>query len=758
MTLFPSFFVNKTGGYEIEQSLRFDGTNTLTKTFTGTARTTLTVSGWVKFGKNHNYAANLLFYGTGGSGNTQAFLSYGANNGFWVSQLDFTGGSYENATHLDFSAWLHVVYSRNGTSSHTLYINGVESPMTNGGTGSLPNSWLTGPGVINNPNGYLAELHVVDGSNLNQYDFGEFDDNGVWRPIEYTGSHGTNGFYLTFDPSATNGIGHDHSGNGNHWTAAAGFVTSGTGTDVMSDTPTTNWCTLNPIGSSSTGGFSEGNLNYYNGTTSTWRSGVSTFAVSSGKWYFEAKFTSFPASSAAFVGIGPDTIQWVNNVSHFGQGSASGSYGYYSNNGNLYSEGSGSSYGATYTTNDVIGVALDLDAGTLRFYKNGTDQGEAVSGLTGTWNVGVSSLDTPAVVNFGQRDFEQTVPTGFNPLNTANLPAPDIADGSQNMMPVLWTGTGSARTQGGYNFQPDLLWIMRRDASGMSVRLHDVVRGDNGTVMYRLGTNHSNNEDADTDVTGLTSTGFTIGNDGSDHPNILNATYVGWGWREGASQGFDIVSYTGNGVNGRGISHSLGVTPAFIIVKNRDSAEAWAIWHQGLDSAIKYLTFTSAAAGSASAIFGGGANEQLPDSSNFYIGSNGMVNANGDDYIAYCFAEVEGYSKFGTYTGNASTDGPFVYCGFKPAVLIVKATTSGSAWGILDSTRDSYNTGSSKKLYPSSTAAEADSTVFGVDFLSNGFKPRTASGDFNESGRTFTFAAFASSPFGGSGVSPATAR
>jgi hypothetical protein len=345
------------------------------------------------------------------------------------------------------------------------------------------------------------------------------------------------------------------------------------------------------------------------------------------------------------------------------------------------------------------------------------------------------------------------------------------------MMPVLWTGTGSARTQAGYNFQPDLLWIMRRDASGMSVRLHDVVRGDNGTVMYRLQTNGANSEDTDTDVTGLTSTGFTIGNDGSDHPNILNATYVGWGWKAAQnsgssnttgsitstvsanpSAGFSIVKYTGAGA-GSTIGHGLGVQPSLLIIKNRDAAEDWVVYVKGVTDATahKYLALNLTGAivtspTGSNAIFNG----TEPTSTVFSVHSNNRTGASGNDYIAYCFAEVEGYSKFGSYTGNGNADGPFVYCGFRPAWILIKRTDSSQSWNILDTARTTYNP-SEYALFPDDSFQENYSANYGTDILSNGFKLRTQY-YINLSGGNYIFAAFAENPFGGDSISPATAR
>jgi len=609
----------------------------------------------------------------------------------------------------------------------------------------------------------MAEIHQIDGTQLDPTSFGEEDESGVWRPKRYTGSYGTNGFYIKGDPTATNGIGHDHSGNGNNFTAS-GFTTSGTGTDVMSDTPTTNWCTLNPLVKNNN--LSDGNLVY---NTATGETAYSTFGVSSGKWYCEVTCNN----ANTWFGIGTDPFLRLNAA-------ASNQVLVGTGGGTVYSQNSTNTYdaGATWTTGDVIGIALDADNGGCIFYKNNTRILEWDSfTVDGPYFFGFDrenpSPTTTHPVNFGQRAFAYTPPTGFKALNTSNLPAPTVKDGSKNMMPVLWTGTGSARTQAGYNFQPDLLWIMRRDASGMSVRLHDVVRGDNGTVMYRLQTNGTNSEDTDTDVTGLTSTGFTIGNDGSDHPNILNATYVGWGWKAAqnsgssntdgsvtstvsvnATAGFSVVGYTAENAV-RTVGHGLGVEPKLIIVKDRDAAQNWAVYHASMGNTKAVYLDTSAKNDTNSGYW----NNTSPTSTVFSIGTNTRTGGSTNDYIAYCFAEVEGYSRISEYSGTGNSDGPYVHCGFRPSVLIIKNYAGGSEtnWVIKDTVRDTYNP-STKRLNPNLTAVESDDSAVDIDFLSNGFKIRSVNNSVNESGSDYIFIALSENPFGGSGVSPATAR
>ena len=218
-----------------------------------------------------------------------------------------------------------------------------------------------------------------------------------------------------------------------------------------------------------------------------------------------------------------------------------------------------------------------------------------------------------------------------------------------------------------------------------------------------------------------------------------------------ATSGFSIVKWTGTGANTT-LGHGLGVAPQMILVKNLADADSWVVYHEDV-GATKGLTLdTTATPYTASTFF----NNTAPTSSVFSIGSGGRTNGSSDGMIAYCFAEIPGYSSFGGYTGNGSTNGPFVYTGFKPAFVILKRTNAVGGWFTYDSKRDPENA-LTKVLQPDSSAAEVDS-IDRLDFLSNGFKLRTSTANNNASGGTFIYMAFAENPFGGDGVAPATAR
>jgi hypothetical protein len=477
------------GGYEIEQSLRFDGSSgKLTRTNPASSGITnaykWSYSFWIKHSdvsSSGTITQPLLSGGnTSGSGRTYCGWGYSSAGRFWIG--NFTGADYipdirpTDRVWRDPSAWEHfmLVYDTSeGTNTDRIkiYSNGVRWNPT-GGVGSTISAtqlfyavnYATRASNIGYDNilntyfdGYMAEVHFVDGQALDQYSFGEFDDNGVWRPIKYTGTYGLNGHYLKFDPSATNGIGHDHSGNGNNFTPS-GFDTTNTTAstyDVMDDTPTTNWCTWNPVYNAKNTGvatYADGNLNYSQ-NVDAYKRGMGTIGVSSGKWYFEVDVIT-RSGSIPVMGIG------IAEASVNGGPGSAGSYAYHYT-GQKYTPSLASYSGNSYGAGDMIGVAMDLDNGTVECFKNGTSQGTLVSSLpAGTYHPTIYTYGTHQVIaNFGQRDFAYTPPTGFKALNTRTLPAPDIADGSEYFDTTLEpgglvygpaSGTSPAGTQSRY--------------------------------------------------------------------------------------------------------------------------------------------------------------------------------------------------------------------------------------------------------------------------------------------------------------------
>jgi len=311
---------------------------------------------------------------------------------------------------------------------------------------------------------------------------------------------------------------------------------------------------------------------------------------------------------------------------------------------------------------------------------------------------------------------------------------------------VLYSGDNSTgRSITGVGFAVDFLWLKDRTTAGSAHFLSDTVRGDGKW----LRTNGTFAENTDTNViTSLDSDGFTVGND--VYSNKTGDNYVAWNWKESATAGFDIVSFTGSGSQ-RTVSHNLGVKPSMIIVKNRSATENWIVYDK-INGAGNFmaLNLTSATAASSS-MFG-----VEPTSSVFTVGTSNATNKSSSNMIAYCFAEKTGYSKISSYVGNGSTDGTFIYTGFKPAFILIKNTNATQSWRLIDNKRFGYNV-DNIQLYPNLTNAESTSETV-ADILSNGFKIRSTDAGVNGSGNTLIYMAFAESPFTTNTGIPTTAR
>jgi hypothetical protein len=408
--------------------------------------------------------------------------------------------------------------------------------------------------------------------------------------------------------------------------------------------------------------------------------------------------------------------------------------------------------------NDIIGIAMDADAGSIEFFKNGVSMGVAFTGMTnagGGWLFGADSDPSGTLTfNFGQRPFAYTPPTGFKALNTQNLPASTVVDGGEYFNTVLYTGNGSSgKAVTGVGFSPDLLWIKERSSSSGHIIFNKVV----GTSKY-LESNSSGAEATNTtELASIDSDGFTVNANNATNEN--NQTYVAWNWKANGAgvtntdgsitstvsanttAGFSVVTYTGTGAAAT-VGHGLGVAPGMVIVKRRDSSGSWNVYHASTgNTGAMYLELTNAFATDSTRW-----NNTSPTSSVFTVGSGAGVNASGGTMVAYCFAPVAGYSAFGSYTGNGSADGPFVYLGFRPAFVMIKRTDAVEPWNIYDNRRLGYNP-ASKGLYPNASDAENDASGRYKDLVSNGFKIRGTSGEQNASGGAYIFMAFAESPF-----------
>ena len=343
-----------------------------------------------------------------------------------------------------------------------------------------------------------------------------------------------------------------------------------------------------------------------------------------------------------------------------------------------------------------------------------------------------------------------------------------INKSSENFTPQTYSGNSfDGRELLNFGFAPDMAWVKRRD-DPRSHFVADTIRGGNKQLKVNL-------TGTETTYTGyiqsFLSDGFSLGNDGDS--NATGGTYVSWAWKGGGTgvantagsinstvsanttNGFSVVSFTGTEANAT-VGHGLSSAPKFIFGKNRNvSTSAWPVYHASI-GATKYLNINT---NSAEGTFGGYWNDTAPTSSLISIGSHADVNGSGNSMIYYCFADVQGYSKISSYTGNGSTNGSFIYTGFKPSFVMIKNTTdSATDWCLRDNKRSPYNV-TQHTLFPNTNDTESyGGTSYDIDFLSNGFKIRNTSARFNTSGSNYAYMSFAEAPLVGSNNVPANAR
>jgi hypothetical protein len=795
----------------ISKSLRFNSADSayLNRTPASTTnRQVWTYSAWVK---RASVAASKVLLGALGSSRV-TYIWFNASNNLGIYSATASGGGdggeyVSSAIYRDPSAWYHVVVaydSTQATSTNRIkaYVNG--SQITAWATATAPTlnhetqyNWTGAPmqlGAYNTGSffdGYITEQNFIDGQALTPSSFGMTNpQTGQWIPLKYSGTYGTNGFYLNFkDATSTTTLGYDYSGNANNWTTNNFSVTAGAGNDSLTDVPTPwfaynttgdvggvirgNYCTLNPNDNGNSNILlTNGNLSVSSSTT--WDRGVkATFGIASGKWYYEYTHGTVNAGTNPAADIGWTKYASLVNSAANGGASSADSYFCQGSNGNKYNAGSGSAYGSAFTTGDVEMCALDLDNGKIYWGKNGTwfasgdpaaGTNAAYTGLSGTffplWYWGISAGTGGVLIsniNFGQRPFAYTPPTGFRSLCTTNLPATAIGFGLTNQgddyfAPVLYTGTGSTQTVS-TGFDTNFTWIKNRNSTNSHL-LADIVRGNNKVLL----SNDTAAEITDSNYTAFVSGGFSVSGNGNEINNS-GAPYISWNWKAGGTgvsntagtitstvsanttAGFSIVTYTGNNTTGATIGHGLGVAPSMIIIKDRlqGTGYNWNVYHASIGNTQRvFLDATSAA-------IAGVWNNTSPTSTVFTLTNNVAVNGT-DNYVAYCFAAVPGYSAFGSYTGNGSTDGPFVYLGFRPRYILFKQTNTTQDWIVVDTARSPYNE-ASQWLYPNLSYFEESGAGRYWDALSNGFKIRNSGTGLNTNGGTYIYAAFAESPF-----------
>ena len=796
----------------IDQSLRFnqpDGSYLWKSVSTGT-RNKSTFAWWMKRGTESIGSSNIgeifCFGGSGGGGTQSAGRIILESNKLHVSQEDNNSVSWDVVTtqvFRDYSNWYHCVVVIDTTQATAadrvkVYVNG--NKVTSFSTSTYPSQssntrfGLSGTNRVGvseasgNPwaltyfDGYFADMYYLDGVAVSDSssiisEFGEYK-NGVWIPKEYTGSFGTNGFRLQFQNSSA--LGDDTSGNNNDFT-----VVGLAATDVVLDSPTNNFAILNPLvvsNNTNANTFAEGNLE---GTTGNNAGGNITGSIpipASGKWYWEIR--PMAVGNGVFVGLwDPDpTQQFAFNVTPV--------ILYQSYSGGMRLNGTSPSYGASFGTSDTIGIAVDVDGGTVTFYKNNSSQGATNfngAGLFPVINDWYTSTNIRVRVNFGQDstfagtisagnnadangrgDFVYAPPADHLALCSENLPEPSLS-GNADEQPddyfntVLYTGDNSTNLAvTGVGFQPDWLWFKARNLSS-SHRLFDTTRGmtqgnkelsTNTTVVEGNQTSAGINPTAD----GFT---FDISVGSSNEPNYTS-NYVTWCWKlnggttttnndgtitstvqANTTSGISIVTFPADNTDGRTVGHGLGVAPKMVVTKGRANQTAWLVYNH-VAGAGEYMAWSSTVAGTANTSVWG---NTAPTSSVFTVGNatSGFSNGGANDVVAYCFADVEGYQKIGSYNGNSGKD-TFVYTGFRPQFFMVKNVDTGNTnWLVFDDVRDTSNPIEQEMNWNNNNVENNNSRD--IDFVSNGVKIRTSDNNNISAGDNYVYIAIARQPF-----------
>ena len=779
------------------KSVRFNRADSayLNKSFSTTGnQKTFTISLWIK--KCLNTTSQYLFTTEHTGGDYFEFTSNADQIQVYNNASTSVNVKLERNLR-DPSAWYHLVLAVDTTQATQsdrlkIYVNGEHQtdyadstfPAQNY-TFDLPSSRDRQIGAANFSgslqgyfDGYMADFYFIDGAAKDVTDFGAFDDNGVWQAAAYSGTFGTNGFHL-FDFANESGIGNDSSGNDNDWTVNNLSTTAGTGNDVLFDVPTNgdssddtgaggevsgNYCVMNPLHHLHAATLVNGSLQ----TTSSEKA-FSTFLLKTGKWYVEHKIDS--------TGYNLCFSQIDHPSGATPSSSNSKSIGWYIPNGYVYwGAGYSASLGGTtmtgldssgYMSNasvgDIIAAAIDMDNSTIKFYKNGSEVG-SIDFSTGNAHrfaegMYISQFNGYGHWNFGQRAYSYAAPSGYKALCTTNLPTPTIADGSTAFDTVTYASDGTSRIISGLNMSPDLVWSKRRSDSARHV-MSDSVRGVNKELFPNL----THVERTSTNgLTAFNSDGYTLGNDSGQYGwQANNHTFVNWAWDAGSSTvsntdgtltaqlranptaGFSIATVTYGSNTNETYGHGLNAAPEFVFAKSLETASSWYCYHKSLGKD-KYIVLNDTGAQSSLANSWGTSN---PTSSVMGLRS-GTSFYDGDSSVIYAFTSVSGFSAFGSYTGNGSADGPFVYTGFRPALVIIKiysGTTSN--WVMLDSTRDPDNV-VQNNLY--ADTSDAENQFDWADFLSNGFKPRVSYSQVNGSGYDYLYMAWAENPFSSNG-------
>jgi len=766
-------FVPFTDNGTIDNSCMFnDGDSAyLDRTFGSGNQKIWTMSFWVKR-CTLGTGQRIISRRTGG-GSTTATMGFNSSNQFNFYDPSNGGEYITNKTFEDTSKFYHFLIryeASNGTAGDRLQIYVDGNLQTFGTTGSIADSngnfnaavtHAIGKYQYNNSeylDAYLAEVNWIDGTNYGPETFGVTDTStGRWIPKTLSGiTYGTNGFRLEFGTDSA--LGDDTSGNTNDFTA-----TNLTASDQRTDTPTNLFPTIRNYHPSYVQTLAEGNLQHSTTGTNQFYPVCSTLRPKgSGKFYAECRISDTPGGYSIQVGCyaQEDLGGYAGGAAYFGNTGFGSGLWIEGTQYLRYNNITTSNVSFTFSAGDVIGVALDLDNGLLSFYDDD-------NGLIGTTTFdktksacfgGVSNKAVTFIWNFGDN------PT-FNGNETAG--GNSDADGNGNFFKSVPSGfkvltqDNMATTDRGVS---GLVWAKSRDSSSLPHQLVDSSRG----VGNRLIPNDTNVEAFNANHLSR----FLKGGYATGDINVLNTagdSMVAWNWvanngttstntdgsivstvQANTTAGFSICRWTAPASAGN-FGHGLSQAPEWIIGKDLGRAVGWLVYHKDVGTGKVFYLNTNAAPITNSTAYSTAPTATVVDP------GTGLTSASSyGEQVYYCWHGVDGFSKFGSYTGNGNADGPFIYTGFRPAWVMVKRTNTTGSWIMWDTKRDAINP-MYHRLYANLTNAQGTSGA-DIDFLSNGFKHRRTDSDQNASGSTYIYMAFAEHPFSGDGTNPVTAR
>ena len=795
------------GSAVIQRSLRFNRADApyLQTTLGNSNVDKWTWSGWVK--KTVNGQHQNLF--SSGSDSVVTMINF--DNSDYLKFQNWHSGQrgtkITNRKFRDNSAWMHIVAiwdSGNSTADDRirLYVNGTretdfssssnpdqnQDSVINGNTlgGSdygEGKHFIGRYADLTDPSGtYKAEINFVDGYAYDPSHFGFTDSvTGIWMPKRYEGVYGSNGFRLDFsDNSSTSTLGIDKSPNGNDFTATNLSVSAGVGDDSSLDTPSNNFCTLNPLKTNPSARitFTEGNLQHNGVSGNNHLRSTSTMAVGSGKWYVEFKFISGYETSNDTVQFGICTSgghRDSNNDSLYYENSINFKTLRYTMAGTFYvtsanSTSSTTSGLTTFANGDVMGIALDMDnykfyiSKNGTFFSNGTGTQDPVTGAnplySGShlssrrhqgWFFSISGYSAQVVTaDFGQQGFDYTPPTGFKSVCSKNMEpelSPAIIDPEKHFKCIVYSGTGSTNQIDTIGFKPDLVWVKRKDDSSYHILTDSI----NGAGNYFV----SNTADGLSSggsqlINQFRDNGFQVGTENA--VNNSSGTYSAWCWKAGGAKvantdgsinsqvsanteaGFSIVQYTGTGSSGT-VGHGLGRSPRIIFFRNHNGeGHDWNVYYntpQGYGAGVRYLQLNTNIIGT----YATNKYDGTASSTTLTVNTAADNNQSGQTITAYCWAQIPGYSRIGIYRGNGNDDGEFVHTGFRPRWVWVKNLDATQNWQVWDAARETENEMDQVYEFNSQNNSGSSSNT-AIDFCATGFKHRTS---FQRSNNTSDF-------------------